>query len=461
MRWYLPDLPAAQAALGGPPCGGDPLVVPADAKMLHLLLLGSIEPRVSSSGSPCPGYAGTASSPQLVPGDFTDWKLVTIRQPRPGESPTWFFDLPALRASSELVLRLPRVGFFTTPAFFANWQTNTSNTMRVTLNQALIVATGMAMDGTDPTIPPSTPGLDSTHAAPGSPCYGCHRLLDPSRSILAATYSFNYHAQEDPLLLHEPGLFAFQGVINANIRNVDDLGATLASHPLLPTGWVNKLCYYVNSTRCDPTDPEVVRISDLFKSSGYKWKALVVALLASPLTTRAAPTGTTARNGEVVAVSRRDHLCAALGNRLGLGDVCGLSALTPRGDGYVDAIVSGLPSDGYGRGAPTPVLPTRPSLFYRAAVENICERLAEEVVDPAGPPRPGARRWSSAEPGSAIHDFVDVLLGLTPSDARYARAERLLSSHFVAATAEASTTDALRSTFVAACLSPSSVAVGM
>ena len=37
----------------------------------------------------------------------------------------------------------------------------------------------------------------------------------------------------------------------------------------------------------------------------------------------------------------------------------------------VPEIVSGLPSDGYGRGATMPVLPNAPTLFYRAATENI------------------------------------------------------------------------------------------
>ena len=69
------------------------------------------------------------------------------------------------------------------PAFFANWQTNTSNTMRVTMNQTLIVALGSMVDGTDTTTPPGTPGLDTTHADQAA-CYGCHKILDPSRSIL-------------------------------------------------------------------------------------------------------------------------------------------------------------------------------------------------------------------------------------------------------------------------------------
>ena len=86
---------------------------------------------------------------------------------------------------------------------------------------------------------------------------------------------------------------------------------------------MQKLAYYANSVACDPTDPELQRIVGVFQSSGYSWNALVRELLSSPLTTYATPTTTAATNGEVVAVSRRDHLCAALNARLGFVDVCG------------------------------------------------------------------------------------------------------------------------------------------
>jgi hypothetical protein len=76
--------------------------------------------------------------------------MVTLRQPKLGEATTAFYDLGKLRNATELVLSTPRVGFFTTPAFFANWPTNTSNQARVTMNQTLIVALGAAVDGTDP-----------------------------------------------------------------------------------------------------------------------------------------------------------------------------------------------------------------------------------------------------------------------------------------------------------------------
>src|SRR5260370_12654764 len=127
--------------------------------------------------------------------------MVTLRTPNGGESTTPFYDLIKLRdpKTTDLVVKYtPRVGFFSTPAFFANWQTNTSNQMRVTINQALIVALGAAVDGTDATTPPSTPGLDPAHSSEVA-CVACHQTLDPTRSILSSTYSWYYHGQSDPV----------------------------------------------------------------------------------------------------------------------------------------------------------------------------------------------------------------------------------------------------------------------
>ena len=53
-----------------------------------------------------------------------------------------------------------------------------------------------------------------------------------------------------------------------------------------------------------------------------------------------------------MAVSRRDHLCAALDARLGTDDVCRLNATGKAArSSTIARIVAGLPSDGYGRGA--------------------------------------------------------------------------------------------------------------
>jgi hypothetical protein len=200
--------------------------------------------------------------------------------------------------------------------------------------------------------------------------------------------------------------------------------------------------------------------------------------MLSPLTTHAAPTSTAAQaGGDVVVVARRDHLCAALNARLGFTDVCGLdarsvtSAPSAAAMAAIPSIVSGLPSDAYGRGSVAPLLPNEPTVYFQAATRNICELVAAVVVDPAdasgaaassGASGPG-KQWSSANPDSAIADFVATLLALAPSDPRSGPATDLLKAHYTQALQQpgVSATDALRSTFAVACQSPSLVSVGL
>jgi hypothetical protein len=461
MHWYSPDV--ATLTYPDPTCNGlDPISFNANGQALHALLYGEI-PSHPGPSSTCGNRTGSVMSEQVAASDFTDWKMVTIRPPAAGEARTAFYDLPALRTQVELVVSTPRLGFFSTPAFFANWPTNSSNQMRVTANQALIVATGAAVDGQDTTAPTTTPGLDADHAAPGTTCFGCHQQLDPTRSILSSTYSWFYYPQTDPALISQPGLFAFETVI-APMHTIDDFAQLLAQHPLVAQAWGQKLCYYANSAPCSPSDPEFLRILAAFTSSGGSWSALVHELLASPITTHAAPTATAATNGQVVAVSRRDHLCAALNNRLGFIDICQLDqTLAGRPASAIAQIVSGMPSDGYGRGAAIPVLPNQPTLFYRAGLENICAQVAALVIDATpSTSQPGAKQWSSTHPDAAITDFVATVMALPASDPRAAPSQTILTAHFDAAVhAGAAPKDALRSTFVAACLSPSFIGIGM
>lgn len=458
MHWYDPDVNSASKLVSAG-CTADPIVYPYASDTMHYILVGAIP---GLKDSPCTLYGGSAQAPQLKPSDYTTWKMVTVRQPKAGEATTLFYDLDGLRSANELVLTVPRVGFFSTPAFFANWQTNTSNQARVTTNQALIVALGAQVDGTDGTRPPSTPGLDTAHASQPA-CVGCHSLLDPTRSIVGATYSWDYHTQTEAAFAGQDGLFAFQGVVKP-VASIGDFASALATHPLFAGAWVDKLCYYANSSACDPSDPEFQRVVGVFESSNFQWSAVVRELFASPITTNASPTQTRAEEGKVIAVSRRDHLCAALDARLGFPDLCSLDATTPDGETTsVPAIVSGLPSDGYGRGAVAPVLPNQPTLFYRAGTENICEAAAALVVDtPAGKQVQGVKQWSSGQPTAAIADFVSIVMGLPSSDPRAPQATQILTSHFQTAMQQgAAATAALQSTFVAACLSPGAVSIGM
>jgi hypothetical protein len=461
MHWYNPDAATEDSMIPG--CAQDPIVYPANAMMLHWLLLGSLDGRKGTGGVACPQSGGSATAAQLSSDDFGDWTMVTIRQPAAGEPVTAFYDLPKLRTATELVLSIPRVGFFSTPAFFANWQTNISNQARVTMNQALIVALGSSVDGTDTTSTPGNPppGVDAVHAAAPA-CMGCHQTLDPLRSIFSANYSWNYHNQVDQALVAQKGLFAFRGVIKP-VATVSEMGAALAAHPFFAQAWAEKLCYYANSAPCLTTDPEFQRVVGVFQSSNYSWNTLVTDLLSSPITTHAADTQTVDKGGEVIAVSRRDHLCAALNNRLGLTDVCGLNLLSKKQQSQVPTIVGGLPSDGYGRGSTIPVLPNEPTLFYRAATENMCASVAAQVIDvPANKQVPGVKLWSSTAPDAAIADFVSIVMALTPSDPRSGPATDLLKGHFTAAVQQgASASDALKSTFITACIAPSAISIGL
>ncbi len=460
MHWYDPDLllPAKVAA-----CASDPIEFPSSSFAIHRLLYGSLDGYKGPGGIACPPSGGSVNAPQLTLGDFSDWQMVELRAPAAAEAVSTFYDLPALRTATELVVSVPRLGFFSTPAFFANWQTNTSNQMRVTLNQTLIVALGAQVDGLDRTMPgASAPGLDADHAGSGA-CLVCHQTLDPLRSIFSATYSWNYHHQVDPAWSTQKGVFAFQGVTEA-VSSMGEFGGVVAAHPSFAKAWVQKLCYYANSAPCIETDPEFLRIVKDFQSSGFAWNSLVSELFSSPLLTNASQTATYDVNGEVVAVARRDHLCAALDNRLGFADVCGLHAVTAaQSRATIASIAAGLPSDGYGRGSVAPVLPNQPTLFYRAGLENICEAVAAQTIDvAAAKQQANVKQWSSKTPDAAISDFVGIVMALAPSDPRQKPATGLLKAHFTKATQTgASASNALKSTFVAACLAPSSVSVGL
>ncbi len=294
------------------------------------------------------------------------------------------------------------------------------------------------------------------------PCFGCHQTLDPSRAILQATYSYNYGQQTDPTLQSTLGNFQYRGYFQA-VNTIYDFGTALSKHPLVPQAWAEKLCYWINSQACAADDPVFQQIVSDF-ASGLSWSKLVEELATSPITTNAVSTKTAQEEGELVAVSRKYHLCTALDSRLGLTDVCGLD-LTKTVYSGVPIIANGLPSDQYGRGTPVPVLPNQPSLFYRAGVENICSDVAAMIVD-AKTPIAGAKNYSSTSQASinaAIADFVNNLLGVVPSDPRSAQLQAALLAHYQSAntTLGLTPTQSLESTFVVACLSPSLVGIGM
>jgi hypothetical protein len=398
--------------------------------------------------------------------DWDAWRMVTVRAPRAGEERATFWDLPKLREAKELVIDMPRVGFMTTPAFFANWPTNDSNQMRVTMNQTLIVALGRSFDDRDSTTPVSESTSDAAHVEPGTVCYGCHVQLDPMRDFFRQSFNSYYSVQTEQKKQGIPDVATFHlGESTVMGKGVGDLADALAESELFAEAFTQKLCRLANSASCSVDDPEFKRIAQAFRDSDYDFKLLVRELFSSPLVTFAAATASaSSEDGVVIGIQRRETLCTSLSNRLGLKDVCALHGTQGlRGAQLSRAQVAlnlagAVPGDGYARGSEIPLMPHDPNLFFVSGVENLCARLATQLVDGAQ----GSGMWSSSDKEVAFDAFVSSLMGIATVDARYDALRALLSDHFDAARAQgAKATDALRSTFVLACTSPLTVSLGL
>jgi hypothetical protein len=413
----------------------------------------------------CEAGNNTPHPAALTDADYSDWRMVTIQPATAGTTEqTRFFDVAGNRAKSTLTLYEPRIGYFTTPAFFAQYPTNQSNQARVTINQTMIVGLGQAFDGSDPITVKSAPGDDPEHA--GDPaCFACHWSLDPMKRFFRSNYTTSYSTQMDPNETSVKGSFMFGRVVDPG-TTMNDLGKQIAQHAKFPLAWTLKLCAWANSGTCEATDPEVVRVAGVFASGNFDWGKLVHELFTSPLVTYASPTQTAQATGAPVAIARQAQLCATLGNRLGLGDVCGMQKLqgsscstncAPRGS--IPTIAASLPSDGYMRGAVSGLYVNAPDPFYRSSVEQICALVADQVVDGGDG---GASAFSSATPASvtrAIADLAHNLMGLDGS--QDAEPISILTAHYQAATAAGSApTIALKSTFTMACVSPWVVSIG-
>src|SRR6185312_15710950 len=108
-----------------------------------------------------------------------------------GDSYVQPYDLPTLRTLTTVKLAMPRVGFYTTPAFLALWNTNDSNQHRVTMNQTLMASLGQSFTSDNNLTPLSEVGLASSHTTNTGECYGCHKSLDPMRLFFGNQYDFN------------------------------------------------------------------------------------------------------------------------------------------------------------------------------------------------------------------------------------------------------------------------------
>jgi hypothetical protein len=438
-------------------------------------------PRVPFSANPeCWEHA---SKPYFEVSDTEDWTWVDINQVGPtGDHTLEPYDIPALREAKSLDLRLPRVGFYTTPAFLALWATNDSNQHRVTANQTLIVALGQSFTPDAAIVPVSTAAVDAVHSVEGSECYGCHKSLDPLKEFWGTELDFNDRndfpargnfmgGASNPRPAKTGGAFAFRNVNvdmtdNGSLAQVgellkqvtDDLGGVPVSRFAL--AMTQKLCFFANSSACDEADPEFRRVAAAFEASGFKYPTLVMELFSSPLVTGASETVTSMNPafGHKVSIARRDQFCQSLSNRLGKTDLCAMSVPKPAGAQNNTLNISGnIPADAFGRGSENLVTPTDPTLFFRAATEMLCEDLSVQVVDAEAD-----SVYSSSDAAAAITDMVSRIMGYPPGDPKFAAAVQILTEHNAAAQSSgANATNSLRSTFAAACQSPTSVSFGL
>jgi hypothetical protein len=419
------------------------------------------------------------SKPYLTTQDLSDWQWVSTRALNAGETRIQPYDLPTLRTTTDLGLALTRVGYYTTPAYLALWNTNDSNAHRVTANQALLVGLGQSFTSESQITPLSTAGLDPNHAVTGTDCYGCHKSLDPMRQFWANEYDFNDRndfparasftgSPANPRPASKGGVFAF-GSVNAAGADITDFGRLLgqvvdSADPANPVhrfalAMTQKLCFFANSAPCVETDPEFRRVALVFENSTYDFPTLVKELFSSPLVTGASDTATFDANGITISVARRDQLCAALSNRLAKPDLCSLAVPIPSTTQAVTSkIATSVAADAFSRGAESPVTPSDPTPFYRAATEMLCENVATQVVDATA-----GTVWASSSFASAIDDMVVRVMGYPASDPMHTQAASVLTDHYNAVLAQkkSSATIALRSAFVLACESPTALSFGL
>ena len=408
----------------------------------------------------CPGNVDQLL-PQFSESDWNDWRMVEFKPTdatTPNTTPV-FYDILKIRPATSLYLHTPRMGFFGTLAFQANWGTNKTNEARVTANQALIVALGRSINGANSVVnfPVSVNTGDAAHASDPA-CSGCHLQIDPLKQYFRQSYSIYYSPQNDTSQLSLPAAFNVDGV-TATGTGVADLAATLASHPRFALAWTQKLYQWATSTPAMEDDPELVRIAMAFQQNNFDFPTLVRELFSSPLVTLATGTQTTQQRGVIVSIIRRDQFCTTLSNRLGLGDLCVRHQATypTNFQKNVQSVSVLLPVDNYFRAYELPSLPTDPDLFFRASVERLCGYVDTQVVD-----GPAPSRYKGTDPTAAIADMVATVMGIPPTDPRSASFVQVLTDNYNAAKATGvSATDALRATFDLACIAPSSVLVGL
>ncbi|MEO1335756.1 MAG: hypothetical protein AAFV29_08925, partial [Myxococcota bacterium] len=382
----------------------------------------------------------------LQPSDYNDWRDINLTQAnRAADVPTYantaafVASLRDINNGGSLALRTPRVGFFNTPTFFENWQTNTDNQFRVSANQVMITALDLSFEAGDTTPQNNENGLNSDHAAPDTACYRCHRLLDPMRLVYQNVYTTRYRGLNNPVRNREPS-FAFQGH-TASATLMDEFANALVSHPRFAAAWVQKLCMWSNSQRCVENDPEFQRLVNRFRQN-YDMMSLIIEFFVSPLSTGVEATATQDASDFLISISRSNHLCHSLQLRIraARAERCEAERAADPGsnpavcqqrnqegcnaNGLTNSMADLISSDSFGRGGLSFVQQSVSGPLNARAMTEMCTQLANREVGF------GNQTFLPSDVAGSIDRMVRLVMGLPPNHPRYEEARTGLRRAF-------------------------------
>ena len=425
--------------------------------------------------------------------DSQDWRSVTlIHNPNTTDMSTEedFLEpenaelLRSIPDGGSIELRTPRLGFFTSPAFFQTWQTNRDNDFRVTINQAMIVATGQTFSPGDTTpLNGDEEAIDPELFPSDSTCYGCHKNIDPMRPAFLAFYdNINTRYTTPEFELPSPG-FSFRGQ-SVDIGDLHDWADALAHHPDFAMAWVLKLCQWASSVECSATDEHIIELAEDF-ANHHNMNLLFEAFFTSPLMTMTSNNLDSVVPGAQVSVARFGHYCQAMRSRLSdVREAQGTTGELPdrldicREDGPAEVLSASLPKDQVVRGSIPLHQPKDYTPMVSIAFEGMCAVSAEDVVSTE---RKAA--FDPETPEMALELMNTHLLGFPIGTAQHDNAADMLQRYFNAQTAspacetttafqaalvesepacglELSDEDALRNLWTMVCQSPSMTGVG-
>jgi hypothetical protein len=267
--------------------------------------------------------------------------------------------------------------------------------------------------------------------------------------------SFNVHYQRptnvsgDELIIdaNTTPSFAFRNE-TFDGGNIGRFSQLLANHPRFASAWVQKLCLYANSARCDESDPEFIRLTQHFIDENYNFRSLMIELFSSPLVTHLSEPVSLVGKDPIISITRRGHLCALLAERTGRDNICEVNR--------VRSVLGLIPQDSFARGVVDFTQPSLPSAFYYAAVENLCEAVARTIVTNNN------ESFPAGDLDVFMPNIASKLMGISSNNERYMPVMSTLSSHYEAAQASGlNARDAARSVFSLACLSPDVMGIGL